>query len=145
MKKFALFLSICCAVLVIGAAAGLWYSEYLTTKNPRLEWDAGLRDSDVRYTLICAYDIAHSINDPNWNMALDIDDPTHAEYFPEVGTSSVVTFPVLDVVNQIGPNQEIFFSIAYVDRSGNISEWATVSHVFDYEAPGAPGGVGVFE
>jgi len=144
MKKVLLIICAIFSLCVLGAGLAAWWQNYVAPPaNPTVEWDAGVRDADVALTLLCAYDSMHSIDLPNWYKVLDINNPEDTAYYPPIGVSNVVVFPVFDVVNEVGANQEIWFSIAYVDASGNISEWLTVSHIFDYKSPNGVANFGV--
>ena len=132
MNRTAVIL-LCVGLLLgaaLGAAGAIWYSQYVTEHDPRLVWDAGLRDSDVLYVLLCAFDDDHSIDYPSWNVTLM--DSQDEDFFPPVGVSQEVSYPVLDVIKSIGENKNITFAAAYVDDNGNISEWSTVTSSFDF-------------
>lgn len=142
MNKAAAIIAIVAAIFVLGAGLLSWYHQYLNTeKTYKLSWDAGVRDVDVATVLLAAYDTTHDVENPNWHTA--IKKAEQPAMFPEpVGTSAQVFYNITDLVQSIGDGT-ITFAVAYVDDSGNMSEWSTVAQVFDLTAPTKPVNFGI--
>lgn len=144
-KTFAMIVGIALCLTVFGAATALWYSEFLQPQLiPTLKWNASTRSQDVLFTLVCAFDDTHTIDNPNWHTHFNILDPDDAAYYPPIGSDTLVSLDVSDVVAGIG-QPHITFAVSYVDDWGNMSEWVTVEYNVDTTPPNKAEGVQVVE